>query len=267
VVGHRVVVVDDQRAVGQSEREEAQGGAVVDRDLAVGRVVHAPDDARSGRMPRCRRPCSAVDFGARGRQNGAANDREPKRMAFTYTNRKGVTYYLRAHQTKAGGRRYTFARTPGPNAVDALPEGYEVRENVNGTVSAAKARPRLITHAEEHGLQALVEELNPECRVEAKGRFLTVFESTTSLGEVEALLQIIAPNMDVSGALARIGSKAHYEPALRFELVDDDARVFEASRMMHIGDADWWSLARGPLLDVARKLVPHVGHESFYDLL
>lgn len=53
-------------------------------------------------------------------------------MAFTYTNRKGVTYYLRAHETKTGKTRYTFAKTPGANAADELPDGYEVRENVNG---------------------------------------------------------------------------------------------------------------------------------------
>lgn len=188
-------------------------------------------------------------------------------MAFTYTNRKGVTYYLRAHETKTGKTRYTFAKTPGANAADQLPDGYEVRENVNGQVSVAKARPRVITEAEEAGLRAIVEELNPECRVEVKGRTLTVFESTTSLGEIGALLQIMAPGMDVSAALARIGGKAHYEPALRFELVDEDDRLFEASRMMHIGDADWWSLAQGPLFEAARELVPHIGQESFFELL
>lgn len=188
-------------------------------------------------------------------------------MAFTYTNRKGVTYFLRAHETKTGKTRYTFAKAPGVKTVDGLPDGYEVRENVNGQVSVAKASPRLVTEAEEAGLRAIVAELSADCRVEVKGRTFTVFESTTDLGAIGALLQTMSPGMDVSAALDRIGGRVRYEPVLRFELVDGDARLFEASRMMHIGDADWWSLAEGPLLEVARDLVPHIGHESFYELL
>lgn len=55
-------------------------------------------------------------------------------MAFEYTNKKGTKYYL--HTTKVqlrGGNRtqviYYFSRQVGENALDAVPDGFEVVEN------------------------------------------------------------------------------------------------------------------------------------------
>ena len=54
-------------------------------------------------------------------------------MAYSHTNSKGVTYYL--HQkdvTLRGGKQqriYYFAKDERPEAIDDLPEGYEVVEN------------------------------------------------------------------------------------------------------------------------------------------
>jgi len=62
-------------------------------------------------------------------------------MSFEYTNRKGVTYYLRRSTTKRGKTHYAFSRKPGGEEVEALPDGYEVRESINGQVSLAQARP------------------------------------------------------------------------------------------------------------------------------
>lgn len=46
-------------------------------------------------------------------------------MAFQAISKKsGKTYFL--HQS---GRMFYFAGTPGPNALEWLPEGYEVSEN------------------------------------------------------------------------------------------------------------------------------------------
>lgn len=55
-------------------------------------------------------------------------------MAFSAQSKKsGKTYYLHTKEvTLRGGRKqqlFYFAGTAGPNACDALPEGYEVAEN------------------------------------------------------------------------------------------------------------------------------------------
>ena len=66
-------------------------------------------------------------------------------MSITHTNRKGVTFCLGRSVTKTGKPRYFFAREPAKGEpVEAIPEGYEIVESVNGVVSLAKVRPALI---------------------------------------------------------------------------------------------------------------------------
>ena len=53
-------------------------------------------------------------------------------MAFSYTNKKGVKYYLHSKNvTLRGGRKqtiYYFARDVRPEAIDKVPAGYKVME-------------------------------------------------------------------------------------------------------------------------------------------
>lgn len=57
-------------------------------------------------------------------------------MAFKHKNAKGVTYVLHANKRmlKSGKEQtlYYFAKTEGPNALDAVPAGYMVSESANG---------------------------------------------------------------------------------------------------------------------------------------
>jgi hypothetical protein len=70
------------------------------------------------------------------RHNLRLNIERSSTMAFTFTNRKGITYTL--HRTEAtlqnGQRRtlYYFAREVKPNAIDAVPAGYVVTEGPSG---------------------------------------------------------------------------------------------------------------------------------------
>jgi len=53
-------------------------------------------------------------------------------MAYEFTNKKGVKYYLHFRDVNLkGGRRqriYYFARDVRPGALDAIPEGYKAVE-------------------------------------------------------------------------------------------------------------------------------------------
>lgn len=53
-------------------------------------------------------------------------------MAFEFTNKKGVKYYLHGKDvTLKGGRKqkiFFFARDVRPDALNAVPEGYAVKE-------------------------------------------------------------------------------------------------------------------------------------------
>jgi hypothetical protein len=53
-------------------------------------------------------------------------------MAFEYTNKKGMKYYLHSREVSLrGGRKqriFFFARDIRPGALDSLPDGYLVQE-------------------------------------------------------------------------------------------------------------------------------------------
>ena len=57
-------------------------------------------------------------------------------MAFTYTNAKGQSYILHSKDTvlKNGQERtiYYFAKEDKGNALNAVPDGYQVSETKNG---------------------------------------------------------------------------------------------------------------------------------------
>jgi hypothetical protein len=53
-------------------------------------------------------------------------------MAFAFTNKKGVKYYLHSKKVNLKGGReqmiYYFAKDVRPGALDAVPAGYKVQE-------------------------------------------------------------------------------------------------------------------------------------------
>lgn len=54
-------------------------------------------------------------------------------MAYKYTNSKGTDYYLHAKNVRLRSGReqriFYFAKTPGADAVNEIPAGFEVVEN------------------------------------------------------------------------------------------------------------------------------------------
>ncbi len=59
-------------------------------------------------------------------------------------------------------------------------------------------------------------------------------------------------------------------PCLKFTLCDDDKRLFAASRWCYLGSIDdWFPLFDGlkPLSELAKNYCPHIGEESFFELM
>ena len=193
-------------------------------------------------------------------------------MAYKYTNRKGVTYYLRSSTTKRGKTRYIFARQPGGDEVETLPEGYKVRESINGQVSLVQARPRQITKAEEQNLRDRLARLKPGYRLEVKGSELVIFEPSMSAGSLMGVLggpSMAAARPGLADELARfVAQRARFDPILKFELVDELRRRFSAHRMVFSGAGGWsHPLEYGDLDQLARTLLPHLGEDSFFELV
>lgn len=64
-------------------------------------------------------------------------------MAFSYTNKRGVTYFLHARTkiTKSGKTQtlYFFAKEKKDGVQEAIPQGYRVGETANGLPVLKKA--------------------------------------------------------------------------------------------------------------------------------
>jgi len=194
-------------------------------------------------------------------------------MAFSYTNRKGKTYYLHRAVTKQGKCRYHFARQVGDRAEEELPEGYEVRESVNGQVSVARTRSRATTEAEEAEVWSALRRLRPEWRLDVQGRDLIVYKPWRTAGEIESSLREMGLAVGFAGARLRrsveeTASREQFEAVLKFTLVDERNRRFEARRMTYRGDGGWsYPLDCGSLLELVEDLVPVIGADEFFELM
>jgi len=212
---------------------------------------------------------------------------------FHYTNRKGTTYYLHCRANRGGSPRYTLNRNK-EGALAELPPGLEVVENVNGQVSARQIRPRQITDAEEaivrsglvkHGLDAY--------RIEVKNGDLTIFAPGMDSAEVAAKLHPFKGLPAGIGAALeasvreQLGDAAveeylrdreskvrknlekimRYEPVLRFRLASRKTRLFDVARVTYRGQNGWHLLDEATIASGVKRYVPHLGKESFFELV
>src|SRR5438105_4943701 len=167
-------------------------------------------------------------------------------MPVTYTNRKGVTYYLRRGVTASGKPRYSFAREPGDDPVEVLPEGRTIVESVNGTVSLVKDRPSPILPAEVTTVEAELRRhpKRDNYRVGAKGKIITIYERVGPSADGMAGILREEGLAVLPGAAARLRTMmdrtAQFSPVLRFILANPQQRTFRAERWCYLGSIDDW---------------------------
>ncbi len=189
-------------------------------------------------------------------------------MAFGHTNRNGRTYHLHKRETKRG-TRYVFAREPGEGAVEEIPEGYEIRESVNGIVSLGKARPRKIAEDEEQVVRSAMADLGLDnYRVEVEPDAIVVFGPDKSRGELEAIIRFLGPHGQRPDAMDVLTRGMRYSPVLRFVIANEHKRVFHAQRMTYRAEGGWSrALGIGAISDLAEEFLPHLGRDSFYEFI
>jgi len=194
-------------------------------------------------------------------------------MPVTYTNRKGFTYTLCRGTTKTGKPRYIFARDPGGKPiVEEVPAGYRISESVNGVVSLVKDRPSLLLPAEIAAVEEAVRQ-HPKARnyrVNARRDRIEVYEMAGP--DPDALVA------DLQGLGAfmrgwenklweRLYDSAQFTPVLRFILRDEKARTYRAERWCYSGSIDGWLfITTGPVEQLARRMVPTLGTDAFFEL-
>ncbi|MBI4565137.1 MAG: hypothetical protein HY716_10640 [Planctomycetes bacterium] len=175
-----------------------------------------------------------------------------------YTNRKGYTYHLYKTSTKTGKPRYVFSRALSKDALREVPPGYRIVESINGVVSLAKAGASPIAEEEIRIVRSALARDPRLARygVEARKKALVVFEPIGGLGA----------DMAEFGRLT--GLPVQYAPVFRFTLVDEAKREFLAERMCYRASVDGWLPLNdvGTIRKLARRYLPHLGRESFYEL-
>jgi hypothetical protein len=204
-------------------------------------------------------------------------------MAVEYTNRSGVTYYLREGKTKTGKPRYFFSSNPESKGelVEVIPEDFEIYEHpANAQVFLRKIRPQLISDLEQHLVEKSVRKLKRDSRylVDCKDEYITIYESNTNFGNLEGVFEKLMPGgflfAGIKGRgrfeeLAKIMDR-DYRAIMRFKLEDKEKRLFIAERFCFRGAIDdWIELGWGetkPLQHLVKRYIKALGTDAFYDL-
>jgi hypothetical protein len=181
---------------------------------------------------------------------------------------------LQGH-TKTGKPKYNCARRE--NAVGApveqLPAGIEIHERPeDAMVSIRKVRPSRILPFEREKLAQWADQLaGVPVLLDLDGDHLIVYAADTdpeaSLSAMSLILGAsIGDNEEQREWIVR---HTRYSPMFRFTLKDENQRLYSVDRWCYLGSIDrWFSLAEGePLETVAQTYLPHLGQESFFELM
>jgi hypothetical protein len=189
----------------------------------------------------------------------------------TYTNRKGITFYLCQGVTKTGKSRYYFAREIKGEPVEQVPDGYTISESVNGVVSLSKTQVSQLHAAEINAVKAAVTR-HPKSRryrVNVRPKRLEVYEAVgpdaeTFSAELGQLIPFL-PGM-TSRLAERMDRYTQFSCVVRFTLIDTDQRTFEAERMCYLGSIDdFIQIGYGPLEPLASDIIATLGTEEFFE--
>lgn len=187
-------------------------------------------------------------------------------MSVEHRSRRGQTWYLHAKATATGKSSYFFSMDADGQLVQAVPDGYEIYENVNSQVFLRKKTAQVIQPKELAIVEDALRRHEDPWRhwVEVKKDVIVVYHA----GEMNG----------IDGMLASFGRSpltetdrrrfATYTAVLRFTLIDRKVRGFVAERFCFRGSIDDWIPIGGPapLAAHVRQFVRHLGRESFYEL-
>jgi hypothetical protein len=188
-----------------------------------------------------------------------------------HVNRKGDTYYLHKGQTKTGKLKWYFSMRTDGELVESIPDGYEIYENYMAQVFLRTIVPTLVTKAEIEQVERGVRELAnvKYFLVEGKADSITVFLANQEAGFLEGMLARKFGLADREGFSTAMLKHLTYLPHMRFTLIDEKRRRFTVDRWCFLGSIDNWFPLRGSgdLAKMVKQYAPHLGQESFYELM
>jgi hypothetical protein len=168
-------------------------------------------------------------------------------MPVTHVNRYRDTYYLQVGRTKTGKPRYWFAKSAEGDLVESIPEGFEVYENPDSQVYFRKIVPQIVTPAEVAVVKEGVRRYAPgqKCLVDVRKADIIVYHSKAG--------QLLREDPAVHAG--RQGGPDVPGPAMVLHGLDR-----RLDRPVGIrGDREAPGSRQGVL--------PHIGQDSFYELM
>ena len=162
-------------------------------------------------------------------------------MMVEYTNYKGDRYYLYEGATKKGNPKYWFSKSADGKLLEEIPDRFEIYEEPNGMVYLRKIQSKLIFNEEIEIIKNSIPK-GLDAKVDIKKNIITIYISENGTRNYQALM--------------------------RFILIDDETREFEAQRYCFRGSIDDWIEldSSTDLKKLAKKCCYHLGKDSFYDL-
>jgi hypothetical protein len=199
-------------------------------------------------------------------------------MPVTHTNRQDKEYFLHARKTKKGNNRYYFSRSDSPKEgawlPEDIPEGYEIEEKPNGKVYLRLEEEDQFRPAELEAVRGGLEENSSlesyEYKIVARGDTITVHVIEQDIEELNGLLRVIgAPGSGSPEETAR--NFGNYSAMMRFTVEEHEelGRIWRVERYCLRGGEDDWLLLDGSedLEVLVEEFVPHLGRESFFELI
>jgi hypothetical protein len=194
-------------------------------------------------------------------------------MPVAYTNRKGFIYFLNKGVTKTGKPRYYFARELKDEPVEKIPKGYKIQESVNGIVSLVKKRPQLVLADESKSVEAALKRhpKSKNYRIAVKNNQIIIYEGIgADMDGLRAILGLAGASAEKAEELIEkeLDRYTQFTPVMRFILDDQETRHYHAERWSYLGSIDDWIYAghSGKITELAKKLIPTLGTDEFYEL-
>jgi hypothetical protein len=193
----------------------------------------------------------------------------------SHTNREGKTYHLQHGTDKRGKARYWFGQKITGEIVRELPAGHEIYEKpVSAQVFLRPIEASVILPAEvELVRRAVTAQLGEGMAiVDLEGKYrreIVVYTTDLDVDERVSALDSMFPGAGGDTLRNLMFRNRSFHQILRFTLTDAEARRFQAERWCFLGSIDtWFPLKFGePLKKLMARYVPHLGRESFYDLM
>lgn len=196
-------------------------------------------------------------------------------MTLEFTNRKGHRYYVLQGLTKTGKPKYYCSRKPGGKGVDQLPPDFEVHEHpASAIVSVRKVSPSRLLPSELEFLKEQIPRLSGirHFIIDRTGDSFAIYVCDRDPDDVNRVLGMMLGPLGEHAESNRRWVLEHvqYSPAFRFTLTNEDKRLFQAERWCFRSQIDGWLPISPPnrsLEQLARTFLPHLGQESFFELM